>query len=82
MTFQPRWVFNKILGTRKSAERAFAKVRTRLAPYDLIPAAPSLGHYGDPSNREYAQYFIGETNEKPKCPFAKMPKPKTEEQAA
>ncbi|MFM2149073.1 MAG: hypothetical protein RLZZ187_1379 [Pseudomonadota bacterium] len=82
MTFQPRWVFDKILGTRKSAERAIAKVRARLAPYDLIPAAPSLGHYGDLSNREYAQYFIDDTNEKPKCPFAKMPKPKTEEQAA
>jgi FPC/CPF motif-containing protein YcgG len=82
MTFQPRWVFNKMLETRKSAERAFAKVRARLAPYDLIPAAPSLGHYGDPTNREYAQYFIDDTNESPRCPFAKMPKPKTKEQAA
>lgn len=82
MTFQPRWVFNKILKTRTTAERAFAKVRARLTAYDLIPLSPSLGHYGDADNREYAQYFLGDTNETPQCPFAQLPKPKKEEQAA
>jgi len=30
LTFQPRWVFEKILGSEKAAEAAFAEVRKRL----------------------------------------------------
>ncbi len=70
MTFQPRYVFNGLLGTPEAARRATAAVRARLAPYDAVSASPSLGLYGDPDNREYAQYFLEETNTQPsRCPF-------------
>lgn len=69
MTFQPRWVFDHILGSSDAADKAVSKVRERLSSYDLLSVSPSLGRYGDPENREFAQYFLGDTNERPKCPF-------------
>lgn len=70
LTFQPWYVFNGLLDTPEAARRATAAVRTRLAPYDAVPASPALGLYGDPANREYAQYFLEETNAQPsRCPF-------------
>lgn len=72
LTFQPRWVFERILGSKKAAETAFAKVRDRLRPYDLLAPSPALGRYGDQQNREYQQYFIDDENEKPACPFARL----------
>ncbi len=88
LTFQPRWVFDSILDTEENADKAFGKVRKRLAEYDMLPASPALGKYGDPDNREYGQYFLDEANDPPRCPFeslygprlSKEPKPrKTEE---
>lgn len=69
LTFQPRWVFDAVLGSEPAAERAYRKVRDRLAPYDLIPASPALGRYGDQENREFAQYFLGDDNGRARCPF-------------
>lgn len=69
LTFQPRWVFEKILGTDKSARNAFASVRERLVNYDFLPISPALGKYGDPGVLEYAQYFLGENNQSIGCPF-------------
>ncbi len=73
LTFQPRWVFDRILGTPEAAEGAFDKVRRHLARYDLLPPSPALGHYGNAGNREFAQYFLGDDNElAAKCPFATL----------
>jgi FPC/CPF motif-containing protein YcgG len=72
LTFQPRWVFDRILGSPKAAGTAFEKVRSRLHPYDLLEPSPVLGRYGEQANREFQQYFLEETNEKPKCPFSKL----------
>jgi len=69
MTFQPRWVFDHINNGVNASEKGVSKVRQRLAPYDLISASPSLGTYGDAGNREFAQYFLGDSNDTPKCPF-------------
>ncbi len=70
LTFQPRYVFNGLLGTPEAARRATAAVRARLVPYDAVSVSPVLGLYGDPANREYAQYFLDETNTQPlRCPF-------------
>lgn len=69
MTFQPRWVFDGILGKQSLAERAVGAVRARLKPYDHIAAASSLGLYGDPNNREAAQYFLSDDAEPMGCPF-------------
>jgi FPC/CPF motif-containing protein YcgG len=72
LTFQPRWVFENILGTAEAAERSFGKVRKRLASYDMLPPSPVLGQYGDPGVYEHQQYFLDESNDTPKCPFAAL----------
>lgn len=73
LTFQPRWVFEKILGTEQAAAKAFGQVRARLAPYDAVAPSPALGRYGDPTVREYRQYFLFDDNgPPPACPFARL----------
>jgi FPC/CPF motif-containing protein YcgG len=73
MTFQPRWVFDKILGTDKAAAAAFSQVRKRLVPFDTTSPSPLLGRYGDPEGREYSQYFLYDDNQPaPECPFHRL----------
>jgi FPC/CPF motif-containing protein YcgG len=73
LTFQPRWVFEKILGTEKAASAAFAEVRKRLVPYDSTSPSPLLGRYGNNDGREYQQYFLpDDNNAEAGCPFAKL----------
>lgn len=69
LTFQPRWVFDKILGTERAAVKAFASVRKRLERYDLVPTSPALGKYGEEGVLEYRQYFLDERNGDAACPF-------------
>jgi FPC/CPF motif-containing protein YcgG len=78
LTFQPRWVFEKILGTEKAAEGAFAEVRKRLIPYDSASPSPLLGRYGNNDGREHEQYFLPDENQQAlACPFAKLAQSKT-----
>jgi len=73
ITFQPRWVFEGITDSDDpAAQRALATVRKLLAAYDAVPPAPVLGSYGAPDNREYAQYFIDDSNTVPACPFHRL----------
>ncbi|OZI66477.1 YqcI/YcgG family protein [Bordetella genomosp. 11] len=73
ITFQPRWVFDNILGSKRARDASVSKVRDRLATYDMIPPSADLGAYGDPSNREYKQYFLGDDNRPVSgCPFHAM----------
>ena len=72
LTFQPRWVFDRILGTPAAARGAFGTVRRHLGRYDMLPVSPALGHFGDRANREFAQYFLGDDNERAPCPFATL----------
>lgn len=72
ITFQPRWVFEPIMGTEEAAKRNIAAVRQRLTPYDIVAQNPHLGRYGDPQNREFKQYFLHEHNGELTCPFAKL----------
>lgn len=69
LTFQPRWVFEKIMADPRMAQKSSQSVRSRLSSYDLSPISPYLGFYGDPQNREYAQYFLRDDNSKTQCPF-------------
>ncbi len=78
LTFQPRWVFEKILGTEKAASAAFAEVRKRLIPYDSTSPSPLLGRYGNNEGREYQQYFLPDDNHAESgCPFAKLAQSKS-----
>jgi FPC/CPF motif-containing protein YcgG len=73
ITFQPRWVFDGITDSDDPAVlRSLARVRDLLADFDAISPAPSLGKFGAPENREFAQYFIDDTNEAPACPFHRL----------
>ena len=72
VTFQPRWVFESILGTPESAKKSSGKVRSRLKSFDLISPSPHLGSYGDSENREFSQYFLSEDNESVSCPFHQL----------
>ena len=73
LTFQPRWVFEKILGTEKAAAAAFGQVRERLGPYDSIEPSPVLGRYGSPEKREFRQYFLLDDNQSVlSCPFTRL----------
>lgn len=80
VTFQPRWVFEGILGNKETAEKSTRKVRERLANYDFIPPSDDLGFYGDPDNREFAQYFLDDANETAKCPFHNLTDPTDEKE--
>lgn len=73
ITFQPRWVFDGIMDKTDPAQaRALDLVRDRLGMFDAIDPAPYLGQFGDPDNREFQQYFLGDSNETPKCPFHQL----------
>jgi len=77
ITFQPRWVFEGITDSEEpSVLRALDNVRARLADFDVVEPAPFLGAYGTPGNREYQQYFIGDSNAPPACPFHALGMPR------
>ena len=69
LTFQPRWVFDKILGTPESTAIAFSAVKARLDKFDLVEKSPLLGKYGDKDVREMKQYFLADSNTELTCPF-------------
>jgi FPC/CPF motif-containing protein YcgG len=72
VTFQPRFVFDGILDGAARSERAVAAVRRRLAAYDMVSPSPWLGRYGEVGVREHEQYFLGDDNERPRCPFVSL----------
>lgn len=72
LTFQPRWVFDRLLGTEKAAEKSFSAVRSRLKNYDFIAQSPALGKYGAEGIREAEQYFLTDGNTPMACPFHKL----------
>ena len=72
ITFQPRWVFDRILGTPEAANIAVKLVRERLKVYDISPPSRHLGVYGDPVTREYKQYFLLENDQATSCLFQSL----------
>jgi FPC/CPF motif-containing protein YcgG len=77
LTFQPGWVFDRILRNDTATSRAVGKVRERLLPYDIVSPSPDLGSYGKNANREYKQYFLADENRSVICPYAKLAAHKT-----
>ncbi|OLP65685.1 hypothetical protein BACPU_13030 [Bacillus pumilus] len=76
LAFQPRWVFEKLNGSSAFGQKMSQLVRKRLNAYDQVSVHSSLKWYGDPTNREWKQYFLpDEEAEKPasaKCPFTAL----------
>lgn len=72
ITFQPRWVFDGVIGDdAPNSEKIKNEIRRRLSLFDEIPPSPDLGAYGSNDNHEWKQYFLQDTN-KPRtqgCPF-------------
>lgn len=72
ITFQPRWVFNGVIGEgAPNSDRIKREIRRRLDIFDSVEPSPDLGAYGDESNREWKQYFLQDQNT-PRtggCPF-------------
>lgn len=81
MTFQPRWVFDSILGPEEKSQKVLGAIRQRLDSFDFIKPSPALGRYGEVGNREFAQYFLDDTNTEIKCPYASLTQAKTSEAA-
>lgn len=72
ITFQPRWVFDNVIGKNvPNSDRNKATIRKRLSNFDQIPPSQELGAFGDDHNREWKQYFLHDNNDKKnnKCPF-------------
>ncbi|HWB35869.1 MAG TPA: AMP-binding protein, partial [Rugosimonospora sp.] len=60
MLFQPRNVFHGIEGGTRGGTAARERIRSYLREWDAAPPHPSMGEYGDESNFEWNQYFIGD----------------------
>lgn len=73
ITFQPRWVFEKLHPGTPRGAAARRVIRNRLRAYDDVAPSPDLGNYGDSDNREWRQYFLPESNDPraEKCPFTR-----------
>ena len=74
ITFQPRWIFDKILATSAAANAATGAVRRRLEAYDIAAPSKHLGAYGNPEVREFKQYFLTESDQPTSCPFRSLTK--------
>ncbi|MEK5339158.1 YqcI/YcgG family protein [Weizmannia sp. FSL W8-1119] len=77
ITFQPRWVFDKMGLLTPKGEKYKKIVRELISKYDSIPEYPYLGTYGNKNNKEWLQYFIPESNDVQnidKCPFHHLQK--------
>lgn len=72
VTFQPRWVFDKIFKTEKSTQAAIGTVRKRLVAYDICPPSKHLGAYTDPHSLEFRQYFLREDDGPTSCPYTAL----------
>lgn len=58
MIFQPRQVFED----EDTDDGARRRIRRRAAAWDGIASHPDLGVFGQPGNREWAQYFFSDDN--------------------
>ncbi len=74
VTFQPRFVFDDLKAGTATGDNARKVIRDRLAKYDDVEQTPLLGSFGEQGNKEWQQYFLGDTNEpidpNARCPIA------------
>jgi FPC/CPF motif-containing protein YcgG len=80
ITFQPRSVFQGLEAETPRGQSARRGIRQRLSRYDApLEPSPLLASYGEVGNREWRQYFLGETNRpvvRGRCPLrVRLPSP-------
>jgi len=63
LVIQPRSNLKGIAGKGRTADRVRERIRGLLRSYDSVPPSPDLGVYGDPSSREWRQYWLPDTNQ-------------------
>jgi uncharacterized protein len=78
ITFQPRSVFRGLEAHTARGDAARRTIRRRLSQYDApLQPSPALGGYGQADNREWKQYFLGDSNNDPnpgrRCPLRIKP---------
>lgn len=77
LTFQPRWVFEGIVGPLAPNGLAVKnQIRSRLSRYDSVPVSRHLGEFGALGNREWKQYFLSDGVEETgsSCPMTARPR--------
>ncbi|WP_232667519.1 YqcI/YcgG family protein [Pseudonocardia sp. TRM90224] len=81
LMFQPRNVFRGIEADTPRGNRARTAIRERLTRWDTVAPHPDLGVYGDPANREWAQYFVSDEGPRlyPTCPLRTQSRPDPDE---
>lgn len=72
MIFQPREVFQDGRTGEEIGAGVRDVIRNRVLLFDGVWAHPDLNTYGNPGNREWAQYFISDDNSRAtgRCPMA------------
>ncbi len=77
LMFQPRAVFRGIEVGSPPGDMARRGIRKRLARWDSVGPHPSMGHYGEISDDEWRQYFIGDgyADLHERCPFISRHQP-------
>lgn len=73
LIMQPRANFDLVAGKdHPNGHQVREQIRKRMATYDHLDSPTELGTYGDAANREWHQYVLRESNDKPAggCPLS------------
>lgn len=71
LVLQNRANFEDLGRDTPEGRRARNRIRERLQEYDDVPPSPDLGYFGQPDNREWRQYWLGDSGqtELDECPL-------------
>jgi FPC/CPF motif-containing protein YcgG len=71
ISFQPRFMFDKLISTPVLLARARGIIRERVLELDGLPVHPTIQMYHEDGNREWRQYVISDDNSpiEGSCPF-------------
>lgn len=73
LAITPRWVLQEFNKSQSHAQSIKARVRKRLAKYDLTSIHPDLNTYGSEDNFEWRQYFLRDDDTTlSKCPYHRV----------
>jgi FPC/CPF motif-containing protein YcgG len=72
ISFQPRFMFDRLIAQRHLLARARKLIRSRVLAFDGFAVHPQIGMYFESTNLEWRQYFVPDDNAlmTEECPFA------------